>query len=92
MKSKSILLFLLFFTALNGLFAFGNKQKEEEKKPVAGEWTLCITAFDVSAISPAGQTAGDTRVWISGSGEKKKATITGITPGQKTVLRLWMRW
>jgi len=60
MKSKSFLLFLLFFTALNGLFAFGKKQKEEEKKPVAGEWTLCITAFDVSGISPAWQTAGDT--------------------------------
>jgi hypothetical protein len=60
MKSKSFLLFLLFLTALNGLFASGNKQKEEEKKPVAGEWTLCITAFDVSAISPAWQTAGDT--------------------------------
>jgi len=60
MKNKFFLLFLLFLTALNGLFAFGNKQKEEEKKPVAGEWTLCITAFDVSAISPAWQTAGDT--------------------------------
>jgi len=60
MKSKSFLLFLLFLTVLNGLFASGKKQKEEEKKPVAGEWTLCITAFDVSAISPAWQTAGDT--------------------------------
>jgi len=60
MKSKSFLLFLLFFAALNGLFASGKKQKEEAKKPVAGEWTLCITAFDVSNISPAWQTAGDT--------------------------------
>jgi hypothetical protein len=60
MKSKFFLLFLLFLTALNGLFAFGKKQKEEAKKPVADEWTLCITAFDVSAISPAWQTAGDT--------------------------------
>jgi hypothetical protein len=60
MKSKFFLLFLLFFAALNGLFASGKKQKEEAKKPVAGEWTLCITAFDVSAISPAWQTAGDT--------------------------------
>jgi hypothetical protein len=60
MKSKVFLLFLLFLTALNGLFAFGKKQKEEEKKPVAGEWTLCITAFDVSNISMAWQMAGDT--------------------------------
>jgi len=60
MKSKFFLLFLLFFMTLNGLFAFGKKQKEEEKKPVSGEWTLCITAFDVSAISPAWQMAGDT--------------------------------
>jgi len=60
MKSRFFLLFLLFLTALNGLFAFGKKQKEAEKKPLAGEWTLCITAFDVSNISPAWQTAGDT--------------------------------
>jgi len=60
MKSKIFLLVLLFLTALSGLFAFGKKQKEAEKKPEAGEWTLCITAFDVSKISPAWQTAGDT--------------------------------
>jgi len=60
MKSKRFFLFLLFFTVLNSLFAFGRKQKEEEKKPVNNQWTLCITAFDVSAISPAWQTAGDT--------------------------------
>jgi len=60
MKSKFILLVLLFLTVLAGLFPFGKKQKGEEKKPIAGEWTLCITAFDVSAMSPAWQTAGDT--------------------------------
>jgi len=51
---------LLFFTILNALFAFGRKQKEEEKKPVNTEWTLCITAFDVSSVPLAWQTAGDT--------------------------------
>jgi hypothetical protein len=60
MKSKRLFLFLLFFAMLNSLFAFGKKQKEEEKKPVNNQWTLCITAFDVSTISPAWQTAGDT--------------------------------
>jgi len=60
MKSKRLFLFLLCFAMLNALFASGKKQKEEEKKPVNNQWALCITAFDVSAISPAWQTAGDT--------------------------------
>jgi hypothetical protein len=60
MKSKRIFLFLLFFAMLNAIFASGRKQKEEEKKPVNTEWTLCITAFDVSSVPLAWQTAGDT--------------------------------
>ena len=60
MKSKRLFLFLLFFAMLNALFAFGKKQKEGEKKPVNTEWTLCITAFDVSSIPLTRQTAGDT--------------------------------
>jgi len=59
MKCKRLFLALLFFAMLNSLFASGKKQKEE-KKPVNAQWTLCITAFDVSNISLAWQTAGDT--------------------------------
>ena len=59
MKSKYIFLLLLFFAMLNAIFASGKKQKEEEK-PVNTEWTLCITAFDVSSVPLAWQTAGDT--------------------------------
>jgi len=42
------------------LSAFGRRQAEEEVTPVNPEWILFITAFDVSAMSPAWQTAGDT--------------------------------
>ena len=55
-----ILLFFLFLAFAHELFAFGRKQAEEEKEPLNPEWTLCITAFDISALSPVWQTAGDT--------------------------------
>ena len=59
---KSIVFLMLVFMLLalgNELFAFGRKQ-EEKKDPVNPEWTLIITEFDTSAMSPAWQTAGDT--------------------------------
>jgi len=54
------LLLFIFFTAGTELFAFGRKQAEDEIIPINQEWTLSITAFDVSAMSPSWQTAGDT--------------------------------
>ena len=59
-KLSFIFIFLAFLTVKNGLFAFGRKQAEEEKNPENTEWTLSITAIDVSSMSPAWQTAGDT--------------------------------
>jgi hypothetical protein len=55
-----VLLFFVLLTAGTEIFAFGRKQVEEEKAPINPEWTLCITAFDTSAMSPSWQTAGDT--------------------------------
>ena len=62
MKSRIISFAILFLLVLggNGLFAFGKKDTAEEKKPINHQWTLCITAFDTSAMSPSWQTAGDT--------------------------------
>ena len=62
MRSRffSILLFFIFLTAGTGLFAFGRKQADDGKAPLNPEWSLCITAFDTSAMSPSWQTAGDT--------------------------------
>ena len=59
-KSGFIFAFFLFLAVGNALFAFGRKQAEEEITPVNPEWILSITAIDVSAMSPAWQTAGDT--------------------------------
>ena len=50
----------MFFALSFELFAFGRRQAEEEVVPINPTWTLVITAFDVSAMSPAWQTAGDT--------------------------------
>jgi hypothetical protein len=55
-----ILLVFLLLGSRDGLFAFGRKQAVEEKEPINTGWTLCITAIDVSAMSPSWQTAGDT--------------------------------
>ena len=61
MKSGRLFcLFFMFLGVAGVMFAFGNKQVEEEVEPINNEWTLCITAFDASAMSPAWQTAGDT--------------------------------
>jgi hypothetical protein len=54
------LLVFMFLVLGHELFAFGRRQVEEERAPIDTEWTLYITAFDVSAMSPAWQTAGDT--------------------------------
>jgi hypothetical protein len=55
-----IFLVFIFLTLRSGLFAFGKKEAPVEQKPLNTEWTLCITAFDTSAMSPSWQTAGDT--------------------------------
>jgi hypothetical protein len=60
MKRRVFFIVLIFLTFGTGLFAFGRKQAEEEKAPLNPEWTLCITAFDTSGMSPSWQTAGDT--------------------------------
>jgi hypothetical protein len=62
MKSGIVLTFSFFvFLVLEPrLFAFGKKEVQEEKKPENPEWSLCITAFDTSAMSPVWHTAGDT--------------------------------
>lgn len=51
--------FFMFFAAGIGLYASGNKDAEISE-PLNKDWTLCITAFDTSAMSPSWQTAGDT--------------------------------
>jgi hypothetical protein len=55
-----VLFVFVFLMAGTEIFAFGRKQAEEEKAPLNPEWTLSITAFDTSAMSPSWQTAGDT--------------------------------
>jgi len=57
---KNCLFCLLLIVITAGLSAFGRKQVEEEIEPINSEWTLCITAFDASSMSPSWQTAGDT--------------------------------
>jgi hypothetical protein len=42
--------------------AFGRGSTEEEKVYQHGEWILCITEFDVSALSPARRIAGEVMV------------------------------
>jgi hypothetical protein len=42
----------------SGLFS-GAKQEETEKKPRNPEWTLAVTAFDVSALPPSRRVVGD---------------------------------
>jgi hypothetical protein len=59
----SIVFFFIFVALLfcpQELFAFGRKEVEEEKEPEHPEWSLCVTAFDTSAISLVWQAAGDT--------------------------------
>ena len=60
MKSRIFFGMLIFLMAGTELFAFGRKQAEAEKAPLNPEWSLALTAFDVSAMSPSWQTAGDT--------------------------------
>ena len=54
------LLFFVFLMAGTELFASGKKQAEAGPAPLNQQWTLSITAFDTSAMSPSWQTAGDT--------------------------------
>jgi len=60
MKSRfSLILFsFFFFSSAVGLFAFGKKDLDEDKIPVNAEWTLCITAPDVSGLHPSRQIIG----------------------------------
>ena len=61
MRNRFIIVFLFaLLFAGEALFAFGKKQVEEEVIPINQEWSLCITAFDVSKMSPSWQTGGDT--------------------------------
>jgi hypothetical protein len=50
--------FLCAFAASASLFA-APKQEEPEEKPRNPEWTLTVTAFDVSALPPSRQVVGD---------------------------------
>ena len=61
MKKRAIFLFSVFMLlALEfQLFAFGRREAEAAVTPINPEWTLVITEFDVSAMSPAWQTSGD---------------------------------
>ena len=53
-------MFLMFLSLESQLYAFGRREAEEEERtPINPEWTLVITNFDTSAMSPAWQTAGD---------------------------------
>ncbi|MDR1863934.1 MAG: hypothetical protein LBQ67_08440 [Treponema sp.] len=47
---------LLLLSAFSPLFASG--KKEEAPEPLNKEWTLCITAFDVSDLPPSRQILG----------------------------------
>jgi hypothetical protein len=47
---------LLLLLAFSPLFASG--KKEEAPEPLNKEWTLCITAFDVSGLPPSRQILG----------------------------------
>ena len=64
MKSRFSLIILafvflfIFFSGGSGLFAFGNREADDDKGPVNTEWTLCITAPDVSGLSPGRQIIG----------------------------------
>ena len=65
MKSRFSLITLAFaflflsFPAGTGLFAFGNRESEEEQVPVNTVWTLCITDPDISALPAGRQIIGD---------------------------------
>lgn len=53
-----VFLFLAFLPLGEGLFAFGKKEIPAAD-PLNAEWTLCITAFDVSALPATRQIMGD---------------------------------
>ena len=55
---KYLLLIVCFFLLDVFLFASG-KQEEIEGDPLYNEWTLCITEFDFSGISPARRVAAE---------------------------------
>ena len=59
MRRIIILLSLLILIINPFLFSLGRREVAPEVTPVNPNWTLCITAFDVSQMSPAWQTAGD---------------------------------
>ena len=51
---------ILFLSVSCGLFAFGRRDNDADGDPVNTEWTLCITAFDVSALPVSRHITGDT--------------------------------
>ncbi|MDR0472096.1 MAG: hypothetical protein LBH43_00230 [Treponema sp.] len=53
---KPALLILLFFSVG---FLYARGKAEEKKAAINNEWTLCITAFDVSALPPSRRIIGD---------------------------------
>ena len=61
---KSNICSIIFFFALSvaapSLFASGRAEEPAEVQPVNTEYVLLITAFDVSALSPARQLMGET--------------------------------
>ena len=52
-------LFLVFYSSCTGLFAFGKKDLPADKGPVNSDWTICITAPDVSSLPLTRQITGD---------------------------------
>ena len=63
--SVVILIFLL--PAVSSLFAFGRRDATADTGPVNTEWTLCVTALDVSALPVARHITGETVVKRLGS-------------------------
>ena len=56
-RAAFIIIFLLIGAEL---FAFGRRDDDESGPPVNAEWTLCITAFDVSALPVSRHVTGET--------------------------------
>ena len=56
------LVVLLMFSAALPLFAFGSKEVPADITPVNGDYVLCVTDFDASALSQSRQLTGDTVV------------------------------
>jgi hypothetical protein len=61
---KGWLLFggLFLFFSSPPAYPRGKTETPEEKKPLNNEWVLCVTAFDVSTLSPSQRIIGDVLV------------------------------